>query len=178
MLASMPRPADVSDEQVAEWLSRFVEPKKDHVLVWTPIMKASSREVIVAGFWLEERLKAEAPSLGEEERDRVLQANGQISFGRDPWAVASISLTLAKKGEVFQPGPQLAEDLMYERLDGVFGIGPSVASRAGVQRLKEALGVRNLQDLLIRTGSTTLEEAQTKIKGEVNRIEEEEGFSR
>jgi hypothetical protein len=101
-------------------------------------------------------------------------ANGQVTFGRDPWRVAETTLFLIKNGATIpKPGPKLAEDLNHGKLDCIYGPGPGVHSREAVRRLKEAMGIERIEDVIKLAGATSAAEARDKIKAEIDEMEAE-----
>ena len=167
----MPRPHDITEQRIQAWTERCGEPIDDG-MKYTEKTRLAQQEALYAGFWLEEQLQP--LGLAAEQISDSLPSCGQISFGRDPWMVAERVLFLAGEGRgrlLFTPGAKLADDLMSGKLDALFGPGPGVHSPDAVRRLKDALDIKDLTELVSRTGAATPEEAQAKMQASVERLE-------
>ena len=172
----MARPADVTEERMAAWLAKAGPLNDWGIIKPTPEMEADSREVVYAGYWLEEKLRAETEA-DEETISAGTQSFGQICLGRDPWEVAPLFLKLYKgTKQMLPPGPELSKALLDGDLDDLFGVGASGGSPEGIYRMLKALDISNKEDLLARVGASSIEEALVKLKIEI--AEAEEGFKK
>ena len=172
MVVRMPRPPDVTEERIAAWMAQL-PPQPERALKKKPIVEAGANEAACAGYWLEEKLIAET-SLDEDQRYDVLTANGQICFGRDPWKVSETTLFLLKNSaKIPKAGKKLAEDLVHGRLDGIYGPGPGVHSKEAVERMKAAMGITDVREILELAGASSVEEARAKIEAEAEEMEKE-----
>lgn len=91
----MKRPEFITDEDIARW-SQVIDNDKDMPASYSeqPIL----REVMYAGAWLGEQLKAEG--CPDVLITRMQYTAGGLSFGRDPWEVMQEVLTAYKNNQL------------------------------------------------------------------------------
>jgi hypothetical protein len=163
----MPRPSHITKEQIQGWKERL-GPLPETLSSHTPKWHASYLEAGLAGSWLGDPLH-EAKVDSDTITDSCT-ACGQISFGRDPWEVAEKVLLLTSSGRLLKPGLLLADALHNGAMDAEFGPGPGFHSADAIRRMKEAMDIQNLDDLVARVGASSLDDAHAKVKTQVENL--------
>lgn len=107
----MPRPADVTDDDIREWeeaRQRWIRDNPDDLLREPPPV------VWYAGVWLRKQLKA--LNCTKELAEQIEMAAGQRqAYAKDYWQTVVTAVENYKKGKWETPGPELAMKLMQER---------------------------------------------------------------
>lgn len=105
----MPRPDFVTKIDITRWDAAIDSDKEVPKEYYS---SAVIREVCYAGSWLyEELVRSNCP---ESLAFRVQYTAGMMSYGRDPWEVATMLVGSYKKGElVFEPDPEALPQLFF-----------------------------------------------------------------
>lgn len=164
----MPRPENITEEQIKRWSEKLTPDDEDHILG----VKGREREELgYAGFWLQDQL--EAVSFFDENLILgVLDSFGQICVGRDPWAVGEIVLSDAKKGVFIPPGVELADALLCGKLDEHYGKGLSLQSPEDARKFMEHLGFANMEEVLVKFNVKTKEELRELLEKQLGELDE------